>query len=101
MILYDCSETKAMFLDEEGAMYDRADFVRNVGALASQTREGVVKIEYAPETENETEYAVIHGQRPRSRWCQLRGSASAPGLSRRRRPPSGRSASPGRAPRSG
>lgn len=60
MKLYDCNETKAMFLDDEGAMLDRADFVRNVGALASQTREGVTSIEYAPETENETEYAIIH-----------------------------------------
>lgn len=60
MILYDCSETKAMFYDDEAAQSDRADFVRNVGALASQTREGVVSIEYAPESMNETELAVIH-----------------------------------------
>ena len=60
MILYDCSESKAMFFDVEGALLDRADFVRNVGALASQTREGVVSIEYAPESMNETELAVIH-----------------------------------------
>lgn len=60
MILYDCSETKAAFMDDEAALADRADFVRNVGALASQTREGVELIEYAPESENETELAVIH-----------------------------------------
>lgn len=72
MILYDCSETKAMFRDEEAAMYDRADFVRNVGALASQTREGVVKIEYAPETENETEYAVIHYKNGSTKLVNIR-----------------------------
>ena len=60
MILYDCNETKAMFLDDDAALADRADFVRNVGALAAQTREGVECIEYAPESENETELAVIH-----------------------------------------
>lgn len=49
-----------MFYDDEAAQSDRADFVRNVGALASQTREGIVSIEYAPESMNETELAVIH-----------------------------------------
>lgn len=60
MIIYDCSETKAMFMDDEAALADRADFVRNVGLIASQTREGVESIEYAPEKDNETELAVIH-----------------------------------------
>ena len=53
MILYDCNETKAMFMDDDAALADREGFVRNVGSLASQTREGVVSIDYLPETENE------------------------------------------------
>ena len=72
MILYDCSEAKAMFLDDEGAMLDRADFVRNVGALASQTREGVTSIEYAPETVNETELAVIHYKNGATKLVNIR-----------------------------
>ena len=60
MIIYDCSETKAAYMNNDAAIADRADFVHNVGFLASQTREGVASIEYAPEKENETEYAVIH-----------------------------------------
>lgn len=59
MIIYDCNENKAMFMDDEAALADRADFVRNVGKLASQTREQVDHIEYIPESENDTEYAVI------------------------------------------
>ena len=60
MVLYDCNETAAMFMDDADAIMDRAAFVNNVGALAAQTREGVESIEYAPESENETELAVIH-----------------------------------------
>lgn len=75
MILYDCNETKAMFLDDEGAMLDRADFVRNVGALASQTREGVTSIEYAPETENETELAIIHYKNGHTKLVNIRADS--------------------------
>lgn len=60
MILYDCNEAAAMFYTDEAAQLDRASFVNNVGALASQTREGVQSIEYSPESENETELAIIH-----------------------------------------
>ncbi|MBP5379233.1 MAG: hypothetical protein J6Y64_06805 [Ruminococcus sp.] len=77
MILYDCNETKAMLLDDEGAMLDRADFVRNVGALASQTREGVISIEYAPETVNETEFAVIHYKGGATKLVNIRHNSYA------------------------
>lgn len=75
MILYDCNETKAMFKDDEAALADRADFVRNVGALASQTREGVTSIEYAPETENETELAVIHYKSGATKLVNIRANS--------------------------
>lgn len=56
-----CSESKAMWLEDPVAEQDdRAAFVRNVGRLAAQTREGVVKVEYSPETATETELAIIH-----------------------------------------
>lgn len=36
-----------MFTEDEAVIYaDRRDFVENVGILASQTREGVERIEY-------------------------------------------------------
>lgn len=45
----ECSETKAMFLEDAAAeLDDRAAFVRNCGRLAAQTREGVKAIEYIP-----------------------------------------------------
>lgn len=59
-MMKSCSETKAMFMDEEAAIADRAAFVGNVGILAAQTREGVEFITYCPETATETELAVIH-----------------------------------------
>ena len=56
----ECSETKAMFLEDAAVeLDDRAAFVRNCGRLAAQTREGVQKIEYIPETEEECESAEI------------------------------------------
>lgn len=36
------NETKTMFVDTEQALADRKQFVRNLGWLLSQTREGVV-----------------------------------------------------------
>lgn len=56
----ECSETKAMFLEDAAAeLDDRAAFVRNCGRLAAQTREGVKKIEYIPGNDHENEYAEI------------------------------------------
>ena len=75
MISYDCSESKAMFYDDEAAQLDRATFVRNVGALASQTREGVVSIEYAPETMNDTELAVIHYKNGHTKLVNIRADS--------------------------
>lgn len=72
MIIFDCSETKAMFMDDEAALADREDFVRNVGSLASQTREGVVSIDYLPETENETELAVINFKGGAKKYINIR-----------------------------
>ena len=40
-------ENNTMFTEDEAVIYaDRRDFVENVGILASQTREGVERIEY-------------------------------------------------------
>lgn len=39
------NETKAMFMDEQDAIRDREQFVRNLGELLSQTRDGVVSCE--------------------------------------------------------
>lgn len=75
MILYDCNESKAMFYDDEAAQIDRADFVRNVGALASQTREGVVSIEYALESMNDTELAVIHYKNGYTKLVNIRADS--------------------------
>ena len=36
------SETSTMFVDDEQALADRKQFVKNLGWLLSQTREGVV-----------------------------------------------------------
>lgn len=72
MIIFDCNETKAMFYDNDAAIADRADFVRNVGSLASQTREGVVSIDYLPETESETELAVINFKGGAKKYINIR-----------------------------
>ena len=43
-----------MFTEDEAVIYaDRRDFVENVGILASQTREGVERIEYIKEDDLE------------------------------------------------
>lgn len=39
------NESKAMFADDEGAFDDRRQFVKNLGFLLSQTREGVTSAE--------------------------------------------------------
>ena len=39
------NEVKAMFMNDEDALNDRKLFVRNLGALLAQTREGVVGAE--------------------------------------------------------
>ena len=75
MILYDCNETKAMFMDDEAALADREEFVRNVGSLASQTRAGVVSIDYLPETENETELAVILFKGGAKKYINIRANS--------------------------
>jgi hypothetical protein len=41
LILEDANETLAMFYSEEMALKDRKTFVKNLGKLASQTRDGV------------------------------------------------------------
>lgn len=56
----ECSEAKAMFLEDAAAeLDDRAAFVRNCGRLAAQTREGVKSIELIPGIDHENEYAEI------------------------------------------
>ena len=55
-----CSESKAMWLEDAAAeLADRATFVRNVGRLAAQTREGIKSIELIPGIDHENEYAEI------------------------------------------
>ena len=55
-----CSESKAMWLEDlAAALDDRAAFVRNVGRLAAQTREGVKSIELIPGIDHKNEYAEI------------------------------------------
>lgn len=39
------NETMAAFMDEQYAIFDREQFVRNLGDLLSQTRDGVVSCE--------------------------------------------------------
>ena len=39
------NETIAAFMDEQDAIFDREQFVRNLGDLLSQTRDGVVSCE--------------------------------------------------------
>lgn len=51
-ILENANETAMMFADDADAIEDRGRFVRNVGRLAAQTREGVKRVDYlggAPE----------------------------------------------------
>ena len=39
------NETMAAFMDEQDVIFDREQFVRNLGDLLSQTRDGVVSCE--------------------------------------------------------
>ena len=52
------NETKAAFMTEEDAIRDREQFVRNLGELLSQTREGVVSCELI-DAEKPTEHEVV------------------------------------------
>ena len=45
MGLNRANETAAAFMDEQDAIFDREQFVRNLGDLLSQTRDGVVSCE--------------------------------------------------------
>ena len=45
-ILEKANEAAMMFADDADAIEDRGRFVRNVGRLAAQTREGVKRIDY-------------------------------------------------------
>ena len=48
----------AMFMDEQDAIHDREIFVRNLGELLSQTRDGVVGCELI-DAEKPTEHVVV------------------------------------------
>lgn len=52
------NETKAAFMTEEDAICDREQFVRNLGDLLSQTRDGVVSCELI-DAEKPTEHVVV------------------------------------------
>ena len=52
------NETMAMFMDEQDAIRDRKKFVRNLGWLLSQTRDGVVSCELV-DAEKPTEHVVV------------------------------------------
>ena len=71
-LINSCSETAAMFMDNEAAIKDRANFVSNVGILVSQTRERVESITYSPEPEEETELAVIHYKGGATKYINIR-----------------------------
>lgn len=52
------NETAAAFMTEEDAIRDRERFVRNLGWLLSQTRDGVVSCELI-DAEKPTEHVVV------------------------------------------
>lgn len=52
------NETRASIMTEEGAIRDREQFVRNLGWLLSQTRDGVVSCELV-DAEKPTEHVVV------------------------------------------
>ena len=52
------NETMAGFMNEEGAIRDREQFVRNLGDLLSQTRDGVVSCELI-DAEKPTEHVLV------------------------------------------
>lgn len=52
------NESMAMFMDEQDAIRDREQFVRNLGDLLSQTRDGVVSCELI-DAEKSTEHVLV------------------------------------------
>ena len=52
------NETVAAFMHKQDAIFDREQFVRNLGELLSQTRDGVVSCELV-DTEKPTEHVVV------------------------------------------
>ena len=52
------NETMAGIMNEEGAIRDRELFVRNLGELLSQTRDGVVSCELV-DAEKPTEHVLV------------------------------------------
>ena len=52
------NETMAGIMNEEGAIRDRELFVRNLGELLSQTRDGVVSCELI-DAEKPTEHVLV------------------------------------------
>ena len=52
------NETAAAYLSKEDAIFDREQFVRNLGWLLSQTRDGVVSCELI-DAEKDTEHVLV------------------------------------------
>ena len=52
------NETMAAFMDEQDMIFDREQFVRNLGDLLSQTRDGVVSCELI-NAEQPGEYVLV------------------------------------------
>lgn len=52
------NESMAMFMDEQDAIRDREQFVKNLGWLLSQTRDGVVSCELI-DAEKPTEHVLV------------------------------------------
>lgn len=52
------NETMAAFMDEQDAIFDREQFVRNLGDLLSQTRDGVVSCELI-DAEKPSEHVLV------------------------------------------
>ena len=52
------NETRAGIMTEDGAIRDREQFVRNLGELLSQTRDGVVGCELI-DAEKPTEHVLV------------------------------------------
>ena len=52
------NETMAAFMDEQDAIFDREQFVHNLGWLLSQTRDNVVGCELI-DAEKDTEHVLV------------------------------------------
>ena len=52
------NESMAMFMDEQDAIRDREQFVRNLGELLSQTRDGVLSCELI-DAEKPSEHVLV------------------------------------------